>query len=243
MGDSRSDAAMLELCTEVSSSSPYEMQFEALPMLFLKRSTKQQQKKSLRHHAEKKALSEMLAHGCESLEIGVNFHMCVDCHAFFKGASLSLGRRIEVREPSVLHRFNEGACSCNDQWRWEARFIGGSQSQSSNRLPRLPSNERGDDDELAVTGKICDDVAPGAAPTPSADRGFGSADDEDAHFAALDGVKTAMLRERLRQEGRAHLATVPQTDLPTKTPASGAVKSAAVRLLLRRRLARVLAER
>ena len=72
----------------------------------------------------------MLARGgCESLEIGVNFHMCVDCHAFFKGASQLLGRRIEVREPSVLHRFNEGVCSCNDQWRWEARFVGGLQSQ------------------------------------------------------------------------------------------------------------------
>jgi pentatricopeptide repeat protein len=123
MGDSRNDAAMLELCAEVSSNSSYEAQFDALPMLFLKRSTKQQQKKSLRHHAEKKALAEMLACGCDSLEINVNFHMCVDCHEFFKGASALLGRRIEVREPGVLHRFNEGACSCDDQWRWEARFV------------------------------------------------------------------------------------------------------------------------
>ena len=113
------DARMLKLCTEVG----HEVQLDALPMVFLDSSTKGQQKRSLRNHAEKKALAEMLAHGCASLEIGVNFHMCVDCHEFFKGASALLGRRIEVREPGVLHRFNEGACSCDDQWRWEARFV------------------------------------------------------------------------------------------------------------------------
>ena len=118
----------------------------------------------------------MLARGCESLEIGVNFHMCVDCHAFFKGASQSLGRRIEVREPSVLHRFNEGACSCNDQWRWEARFVGGSQSQLLTRPARLTSNTRVDDDELAVPDKDGDDAAQRATPAPSADRGVASAD-------------------------------------------------------------------
>jgi pentatricopeptide repeat protein len=123
MSDSQRDAALLEFCTDVSLSSPYEVQFSALPIGFLESSTKAQQKKSLRHHAEKKALAEILRRGCDSLEIGVNFHMCIDCHEFFKGASQSLGRRIEVREPSVLHRFSEGACSCNDQWRWEARFV------------------------------------------------------------------------------------------------------------------------
>ena len=121
--DAADDAAMLLLCTEVSSISSYEVQHDALPIAFLARSTKQQQKKSLRHHAEKKALAEMLTRGCESLEVGVNFHMCVDCHAFFKGASRLLDRRIQVREPSMVHRFEKGGCSCNDQWRWEARFV------------------------------------------------------------------------------------------------------------------------
>jgi len=129
MGDSQSDAVMLDLFTEISTNSPYEVQFDALPIGFLDSSSRGHQKKSLRHHAEKRALAEMLTRGCDSLEIGINFHMCVDCHAFFKGASQSLERRIEVREPGLLHRFSKGACSCNDQWRWEARFAGGSQSQ------------------------------------------------------------------------------------------------------------------
>ena len=145
--DSRSDAAMQNLVTEVLSNSRYEVRFDALPIGFLDSSSEGQQKRSLRHHAEKKALAEMLARGCESLEVDVNIHMCVDCHAFFKGASKSLGRCIEVREPSVLHRFNEGACSCNDQWRWEARFIGGpqlqrgSQRRSKARAHRMPPGE------------------------------------------------------------------------------------------------------
>ena len=129
MDDSRSDTVVRNLFTEVSSNSPYEVQFDALPIGFLEKSTKRQQKNSLQRHVEKRALAEMLSRGCESLEIDVNIHMCVDCHAFFKGASQSLGRRIEVREPSMLHRFNDGACSCNDQWRWEARFVGGPRSQ------------------------------------------------------------------------------------------------------------------
>ena len=84
-------AAMLDLFTEVSSNSPYEVQFDALPIGFLENSTKRQQQNSLQRHAEKRALAEMLTRGCESLEIGVNFHMCVDCHAFFKGALRIMG--------------------------------------------------------------------------------------------------------------------------------------------------------
>ena len=136
IGDARSDAAMMDLLTEVASKSPYEVQFDALPIGFLDSSTTGQQKRSLRHHAEKKALAELLARGCDALEIGVNFHMCVDCHEFFKGASKLLGRRIEVREPSVLHIFDDGGCSCNDQWRWEARFVSSQQQQLRDDRPR-----------------------------------------------------------------------------------------------------------
>jgi pentatricopeptide repeat protein len=81
------------------------------------------------------------------------------------------------------------------------------------------------------------------AATPSDDRGVTRSDnDENAHFAALDGVEVSVLRERLRREGQAPLATVRQADLPAEMPTTGAVKSAAVQLLLRRRLASVLAE-
>ena len=51
------------------------------------------------------------------------------------------------------------------------------------------------------------------------------------------------MRTRLRSLGESTLATVKADDLPIATPDTGPAKSAAVILLLRRRLARVLAER
>ena len=104
---------------------------------------------------------------------------------------------------------------------------------SAARLVGWLSDER--TDERTVPTDDGGDDTPEAA-TLTGDRGvIGGADDENAHFAALDGVKVAVLRERLREEGRAPLAMVRQADLPAETPASGAVKSAAVRLLLRLR--------
>jgi hypothetical protein len=51
-----------------------------------------------------------------------------------------------------------------------------------------------------------------------------------------------VLRQRLRAADQADLATVAQAALPRGTPATGPAKSAAVKDLLRRRLARVLAD-
>jgi len=66
--------------------------------------------------------------------------------------------------------------------------------------------------------------------------------EEDAHYAALGGVQVAVLRARLRENDNEALATVKQSDLAPSTPSAGPAKSAAVKELLRRRLARVLAE-
>ena len=66
--------------------------------------------------------------------------------------------------------------------------------------------------------------------------------EEDAHYAALGGVQVAVLRARLRENDNEALATVKQGDLAPSTPSAGPAKSAAVKELLRRRLARVLAE-
>ena len=93
--------------------------------------------------------------------------------------------------------------------------------------------------------------AAGADTTASADSttgpGNGGGDgtelsEEDAHYAALDGVQVAVLRARLRENDNEALATVKQGDLAPGTPLAGPAKSAAVKELLRRRLARVLAE-
>ena len=66
--------------------------------------------------------------------------------------------------------------------------------------------------------------------------------EEDMQYGALDGATVAVLRQRLRAADQADLATVAQAALPRGTPATGPAKSAAVKDLLRRRLARVLAD-
>merc|ERR1712232_796014 len=64
----------------------------------------------------------LLSHGEASLGVLINFNACMDCHEFFKMSSKLLGRKIQLRQPKMIHTFNDGSCSCKDGWRWEARF-------------------------------------------------------------------------------------------------------------------------
>jgi pentatricopeptide repeat protein len=102
----------------------------ALPLEFQAHSTQRGQEISLMNHAEKKALAQLLLDETRNpqdrssfatLSAEINFKMCADCHAYFKGASALLGRRITVKEPTMLHVFEDGECSCNNSWRWEER--------------------------------------------------------------------------------------------------------------------------
>ena len=97
--------------------------YEALPPAFVRRSSRAQRDASLARHAEKQALVDALRRGKESLELSVNFHVCVDCHAFMRAAAVALQRTITVREPKLTHVFaaTDGTCSCGEKWRWEAR--------------------------------------------------------------------------------------------------------------------------
>ena len=81
------------------------------------------QAEKMRRDAEKKALVSLLGANASKLELSVNFHMCVDCHAFIKAASVLLQRPIVCREPKMVHHFSGGVCSCGDRWRWEARAV------------------------------------------------------------------------------------------------------------------------
>merc|ERR1711985_92488 len=86
-------------------------------------STREQQEKSLKLHAEKKALAVLLSsNGKDELSISINFNACMDCHEFFKISSQMLGRRIQLHQPQMTHTFISGNCSCNDRWSWEARL-------------------------------------------------------------------------------------------------------------------------
>ena len=62
------------------------------------------------------ASSRVVPRGHEELEVRVNLKACADCHAFFKGASALLGRRIVLREPRTVHTFENGQCSCGELW-------------------------------------------------------------------------------------------------------------------------------
>merc|ERR1712176_1285716 len=57
--------------------------FNALPLPFTESASKESQTMSLKGHAEKKALADLLLHKEEKLHLNVNIKMCADCHAFF----------------------------------------------------------------------------------------------------------------------------------------------------------------
>ena len=99
----------------------YEPHLRALPYAF--EGDAAAGARSLKYHAEKKALAHLLADGAAELRVDVNFKMCADCHGFFKAASTVVDRPIHVSEGGrPAHTFRRGQCSCGDAWRWEERL-------------------------------------------------------------------------------------------------------------------------
>jgi pentatricopeptide repeat protein len=105
------------LTERVRRKTTYSPQLLALPHDFVRRSSLKEQEASLRKHAEKRAIAELVATGADRLAAKINFHVCVDCHEFFKAASTLLRKPIVITEPKMTHTFTEGRCSCGDQWR------------------------------------------------------------------------------------------------------------------------------
>ena len=131
---SEQDSLMADVANKVQDlvrKMDHQFVTSALPVEFQASSSQKSQEVSLSNHAEKKALAQLLidekkngnknAPSFAPLSVEINFKMCADCHDFFKGASACLGRRITVKEPTMLHVFEDGECSCNDSWRWEER--------------------------------------------------------------------------------------------------------------------------
>merc|ERR1719281_779121 len=106
--------AARKLWVRLGRSRRYKAVFEALPYAFSRTARRTAMVRSLQGHAEKLMLADLLAreekqskdaglrHSGE-LELSVNFKMCADCHAFFKGAAAFVGRQVIVREPSLTH--------------------------------------------------------------------------------------------------------------------------------------------
>ena len=108
------------LWRRIRRQTKYVPRLAALPYDFVRSSSRKQQEASLRKHAEKRALAKLAAASAGSsatLSLSINFHMCVDCHEYFKAATQILQRPIVVTEPKMTHRFKEGLCSCCDNWR------------------------------------------------------------------------------------------------------------------------------
>ena len=82
-------------------------------------------------------------------------------------------------------------------------------------------------------------LTPPAPPVPAPNHPSAtSVDDDIDDVALLQRVGVSELRRQLREKGAG--AIVKQSDLPPDTPASGTSKSAAVHLVLRKRLAPLL---
>ena len=125
--------AARKLWVRVGRSCRYKPVFAALPYAFTRTARRNEMVRSLQGHAEKLMLADLLAreekqskdaglrHHSEEIELSVNFKMCADCHAFFKGASALIDRQVIVRERTLTHIFDGGHCACGDRWRWETR--------------------------------------------------------------------------------------------------------------------------
>ena len=118
--------AARKLWVRLGRSRRYKPVFEALPYAFTRTARRPAMVRSLQGHAEKLMLADLLSreetqskdkglrHN-EQIELTVNFKMCTDCHAFFKGASALIGRQVIVREPKLMHIFDGGDCACGDR--------------------------------------------------------------------------------------------------------------------------------
>ena len=118
-GSSALDGAVEDLFGRVLSETEYTPVVEALPYGFVQSSSEAAQVRSLKFHAEKKALATMLLRGTPEAELSmrVNIKVCADCHSFLSHASKLLGRPIRVEETITSRRHDFGAagdsdCSC-----------------------------------------------------------------------------------------------------------------------------------
>lgn len=77
-----------------------------------------QEEKASTHHSEKLAVAYGLISSPSRTPIRVvnNLRMCKDCHSDMKMISRVYDREIIIRDNYRFHRFQDGICSCNDQW-------------------------------------------------------------------------------------------------------------------------------
>lgn len=78
----------------------------------------EEREENLNVHSEKVAVAYCVLKTGPGTEIRVskNLQTCEDCHEWMKVVSKVLSRVILVRDRIRFHKFEKGACSCNDYW-------------------------------------------------------------------------------------------------------------------------------
>eukprot|EP01037_Dinobryon_pediforme_P019127 gene19127-19491_t len=110
-------AATRKLIAAVKQRSDYRIDITALPERGARMPSIASAKQLLSLHCEKQALAAgLLADKAFPSLITVNLCLCNDCHAFFKAVSLAFASKLSCRDPSRLHVFENGNCSCNEFW-------------------------------------------------------------------------------------------------------------------------------
>ena len=113
------------------------------------------------------------------------------------------------------------------------------QDEAARELARKAGEDDDEDEIPSDHDDDADDDAPDDdAPAPPADPPVADDDAIQLQCDALSAVRVADLRRRLRENGRANLATARASNLGAGL--TGSEKSASTLLLLRRRLATVL---
>ena len=152
------NVAVAALYDKVRSQTAYVPRLEALPLDFVQRASEAEQVRSLKLHAEKKALACLLLHGTGAttttpLRMRIDCRVCADCHAFLSHAATLLGRPIHVSEPTRQHRFDgdpTGVCSpCGGSE--EVTAMAGAFSEAAAAVDEV---EAAEPEAEAVTGSI-----------------------------------------------------------------------------------------
>ena len=116
-GPGSQSADTRKLIAAVKLKSDYRIDITALPEKGQRIASVESAKDLLRLHCEKQALTASLKANKEfPALITVNLCLCSDCHAYFKAVSRAYSRKLMCRDPSMLHVFEGGACSCNEHW-------------------------------------------------------------------------------------------------------------------------------
>lgn len=112
-------SAVKKMIKTVKGSTAYRIDHEALPEKG-RHIPVLQGKEILSHHCEKQALALQVEASPEDRDclwhVDVSLCMCTDCHSFFASASECFEHSITCRDPSTLHLFSNGICSCGGHW-------------------------------------------------------------------------------------------------------------------------------